>query len=114
MLQVNPKMISRLDDLRADLVARLAHAQTEGWAGEIEGLDLTLQLLRAKCQDAQLLAHRPPIELGIPQPRQRGSAQSSADAAVGDDLYDAGEVVGGEGQVGGGGVAGDAVGVAMS
>ncbi|WP_308798198.1 tyrosine-type recombinase/integrase [Streptomyces sp. UH6] len=70
MLQVNPTMIRRLDDLEADLVTRRARAQTEGWAGEIEGLDLTLQLLRAKRLEARRLAHRPPIHLGNPEPRQ--------------------------------------------
>ncbi|WP_405818499.1 tyrosine-type recombinase/integrase [Streptomyces sp. NBC_00838] len=53
MLQVSSKMISRLDDLEADLIARRARAQAEGWGGEIEGLDLTLQLLRAKREDTQ-------------------------------------------------------------
>ncbi|MFD3944935.1 tyrosine-type recombinase/integrase [Streptomyces sp. NPDC058579] len=68
MLQVNPKMISRLDDLEADLIARRSRAQAEGWAGEVEGIDLTLQLLRAKREDTQRIAHRPPIELGFPEP----------------------------------------------
>ncbi|MFF2412291.1 recombinase [Streptomyces sp. NPDC058092] len=71
MFQVSPKMISRLYDLEAELIARRAHAQAEGWAGEIEGLDLTLQLLRAKREDTQRIAHRPPTELGIPEPRRQ-------------------------------------------
>lgn len=53
MLQVSPKMINRLDDLEADLITRRARAQAEGWAGELEGLDLTLQFLRAKRDDTQ-------------------------------------------------------------
>lgn len=71
MLQVSPKMISRLDDLEADLIHRRARARAEGWAGEIEGLDLTLQLLHAKREDAQRVALRPPVELGIPESRRR-------------------------------------------
>ncbi|MGW7296682.1 tyrosine-type recombinase/integrase [Streptomyces sp. NPDC054829] len=69
MLQVSPKMISRLDDLEADLINRRARAKSEGWAGEIEGLDLTLQLLRAKRDDTHRRAQRPTVNLGIPQPR---------------------------------------------
>ncbi|WP_406336012.1 tyrosine-type recombinase/integrase [Streptomyces sp. NBC_00203] len=73
MLQVSPKMISRLDDLEADLVTRRARAQAEGWAGEIEGLDLTLQLLRAKRDDTQRRTSRPTVDLGIPTPRTAGA-----------------------------------------
>ncbi|MFE1147665.1 tyrosine-type recombinase/integrase [Streptomyces albidoflavus] len=71
MLQISPKMISRLDDLETDLVARRARAQTEGWAGELEGLGLTLQLLRAKRDEAQRRAQRSTVDLGIPTRRQR-------------------------------------------
>lgn len=69
MLQVSPKMISRLDDLEADLITRRARAQAEGWAGEIEGLDLTLQLLRAKRDDTHRRTQRPTVDLGVPRPR---------------------------------------------
>ncbi|SHN22430.1 recombinase [Actinacidiphila paucisporea] len=73
MLQVSPKMISRLDDLEADLVTRKVRAQAEGWAGEIEGLDLTLQLLRAKRDDTHRRTRRPTADLGIPTPRTIGA-----------------------------------------
>ena len=42
MLQIDPKMLPRLDKLKADLTARGQRAQQEGWLGEIEGIDLTL------------------------------------------------------------------------
>jgi site-specific recombinase XerD len=74
MLQVSPKMISRLDDLEADLITRRARAQAEGWAGEIEGLDLTLQLLRAKRDETQRRTQRPTVGLGIPTPRTAGDS----------------------------------------
>lgn len=45
MLRVDPKMIDRLDEIQDDLIARKAHAETEGWLGEIEGIDLTLRFL---------------------------------------------------------------------
>lgn len=73
MLQVSPKMISRLDDLEADLITRRARAQAEGWAGELEGLDLTLQLLRAKRDDTQRRTQLPTVNLGIPTPRTAGA-----------------------------------------
>jgi hypothetical protein len=48
MLTLNPKMLPRLDELEADLVQRRDHATTNGWKGEIEGIDLTLTFLRGK------------------------------------------------------------------
>ncbi|MGH8916247.1 MAG: tyrosine-type recombinase/integrase, partial [Acidimicrobiia bacterium] len=52
MLQVDPKMLSRLDELEDDLLVRREHALQEGWLGEIEGIDLTLTFLRQKRGDA--------------------------------------------------------------
>jgi hypothetical protein len=46
MLHVDPRMLSRLNDLEADLINRRRHALDAGWLGEIEGIDLTLRLLR--------------------------------------------------------------------
>jgi len=42
MLQVDLVMIGRLDDINTDLIARRPLAQTKGWLGELEGIDLTL------------------------------------------------------------------------
>jgi hypothetical protein len=75
MLQVSPKMIRRLDDLEADLITRRARAQAEGWAGELEGLDLTLELLRAKRDNTHRRAQRPTVDLGMPAPRRRRSVK---------------------------------------
>ncbi|MEV7872659.1 recombinase [Streptomyces sp. NPDC088124] len=75
MLQVSPKMINRLDDLEADLITRRARAQAEGWAGELEGLDLTLQLLRAKREDSRRRTGRPLVDLGLPRFSKRKKGQ---------------------------------------
>ncbi|MFR9749413.1 hypothetical protein ACL02S_00100 [Nocardia sp. 004] len=48
MLNINPKMLPRLSEIEADLVARRARATEESWLGEIEGVDLTLSFLRQK------------------------------------------------------------------
>jgi hypothetical protein len=69
MLHVNPKMLPRLAELEADLLDRRAHAEAEGWVGETEGIDLTLTFLRAKRDETQRRAQRPPVGLGIPKPR---------------------------------------------
>lgn len=66
MLHVNPKMLARLDELEADLLDRRDRAEAENWAGEIEGIDMTLTFLRAKRDDTQRKLRRPAISLGIP------------------------------------------------
>ncbi|MEQ4723886.1 recombinase [Nonomuraea sp. B19D2] len=66
MLNVNPKMLDRLNKIETVLVARRERAQAEAWLGEIEGVDLTLTFLRAKRDESQRLVRRPTVDLGIP------------------------------------------------
>jgi site-specific recombinase XerD len=56
MLRVDPKMIGRLDEIHADLLGHREHAQTQGWLGEIEGIDLTLRFLADKRAETVRLA----------------------------------------------------------
>jgi integrase len=67
MLQVDPKMIDRLDEIETDLLARRARAEAEGWLGELEGIELTLTFLNGKRTEAQRALKQGPIELGMPQ-----------------------------------------------
>jgi site-specific recombinase XerC len=69
MLAINPKMLPRLDEIEANLLARRARAEQETWLGEVEGLDLTLQFLRAKRQETKRLARIAPVDLGMPARR---------------------------------------------
>lgn len=70
MLQVNPKMLSRLADIEKDLFMRRKRAlEEQQWLGEIEGIDLTLTFLRAKQADAARLMQRTTVDLGLPRPR---------------------------------------------
>jgi hypothetical protein len=66
MLHVNPKMLARLDDLETDLLARRNRAEAEGWAGEIEGIDLTLSFLRTKREDTTRRTRHGSMDLGMP------------------------------------------------
>jgi hypothetical protein len=66
MLHVDPAAIDRLDEINTDLIARRERAQTEGWLGEIEGIDLTLRFLHDKRADAQHLTRLEPTNLGMP------------------------------------------------
>ena len=69
MLQINPKMLPRLDELEKDLVMRRKRAEEEQWLGEIEGIDLTLTFLRTKQADAIRSRRRTAVDLEFPRPR---------------------------------------------
>ncbi|MFF4466465.1 recombinase [Streptomyces mirabilis] len=66
MLSINPRMLPRLDELEADLLARRQRAIDEGWRGEVEGLDLTLRFLRSKRAQAHRAAATRTVDLGMP------------------------------------------------
>lgn len=60
-------MLPRLDELETDLVERRKRAAAEGWLGEIEGIDRTLQCLRDKRADTQRLTRTArQVSLGVP------------------------------------------------
>ncbi|KOU64379.1 hypothetical protein ADK55_07625 [Streptomyces sp. WM4235] len=71
MLQVNPKMLSRLAEIEKDLLLRRKKAEEEQWRGEVDGIDLTLTFLRTKQAEAARLTRRPVVALGLPQPRSQ-------------------------------------------
>jgi hypothetical protein len=53
-----------------EVIHRRARAGAEGWAGETEGIDLAPAFPRTMCDEAQRLAQRPTVDLGIPTPRR--------------------------------------------
>ncbi|WP_200954755.1 tyrosine-type recombinase/integrase [Arthrobacter sp. Soil782] len=69
MLHIDPTMIQRLDELNTDLLARRELAESRGWLGELEGIDLTLHFLKQKRADAQRSGPLGPTSLGIPSIR---------------------------------------------
>ena len=73
MININPKMLPRLDEIEADLQARRTRAGHEGWLGEIEGIDLTLTFLRQKRDQTRRLARIAPTDLGMPGLLSTGS-----------------------------------------
>jgi hypothetical protein len=66
VLQVDPKMIPRLNEIETDLLARRARAKAKGWLGEIEGIDLTLAFLRDKRTQSERTQARSTVLLGLP------------------------------------------------
>ncbi|MGP4092167.1 hypothetical protein [Streptomyces sp. KR55] len=88
MLSINPKMLPRLDELEADLLARRQRAIDEGWRGEVEGLDLTLGFLSSKRAQAHRAASMGRVDLGMPTlraappPRRTTSVGSQGGGAL--------------------------------
>ena len=66
MLDLEPAMQGRLDQLEADLLRRRSHAEHQGWVGETEGIDVTLKHLRRQRQRAQRLPAPTVVRLGMP------------------------------------------------
>jgi integrase len=67
LLRVDPAQRPRLESIRNNLTARIAEAEREGWAGEAEGLKVSLAAADAKLTQVDMLARRAAtIHLGIP------------------------------------------------
>ena len=66
MLRIDPTMAGRLEEIRADLITRRDRADQEGWLGEIEGIDLTLQFVSDKMREAQRATSYTTVNLGMP------------------------------------------------
>jgi hypothetical protein len=69
LLRPDPAQHQRLIDVRDNLLARIDEARSEGWLGELEGLQISLTGARTKL--AQLNQMTPPasgkpVDLGIP------------------------------------------------
>jgi hypothetical protein len=68
LLRIDPAQRPRLAAIRGNLTARIAEAEREGWAGEAEGLKVSLTAADAKLAQVDgLIARRATaVELGIP------------------------------------------------
>jgi hypothetical protein len=67
MLWPDPAQRIRLIEIRDNLTARIAEAGLQGWAGEVEGLQVSLAGAEEKLAQINRRATRPAIDLGIPQ-----------------------------------------------
>ena len=69
MLWPDPAQRRRLIEIRDNLTARITEARLQGWAGEVEGLQVSLAGAQEKLAQIDRRATRPAIDLGIPQVR---------------------------------------------
>ena len=57
----------RLAEIRDNLLARIAEARDQGWLGELEGLQISLEAARQKLGHIdQITNHRRSVPLGMP------------------------------------------------
>jgi len=69
LLRVDPAQRARLEGIRDNLTARIGEAEREGWAGEAEGLKISLDGARQKLAQLDQLARRAAtVHLGMPGP----------------------------------------------
>jgi len=68
LLRVDPAQHERLAGIRDNLIARISEAEQQGWAGEAEGLKISLAAADSKLAQAQatLARRRDAVSLGIP------------------------------------------------
>ena len=76
LLRIDPAQRSRLEDIRDNLLGRIAEAEREGWTGEAEGLKVSLAAANNKIAQADLTAARrtEAVSLGIPAYRHIAAA----------------------------------------
>ena len=75
-MRTSPAQRGRLADIRDNLLARIAEAEREGWAGEAEGLKVSLAAANNKLAQADTAAARrsETVGLGIPAYRDIAAA----------------------------------------
>jgi hypothetical protein len=67
LLRPDPAERDRLVEIRDNLIARTAEARREGWLGEVEGLQISLQATRQKLEHVdQITNQRRSVPLGMP------------------------------------------------
>lgn len=77
LLRPDPAQRGRLEEIRDNLLARIAEAEREGWLGEVEGLRVSLAGAIDKLAQVDALAERQSaaVQLGMPGfSRSRGIA----------------------------------------
>jgi hypothetical protein len=72
LLRPDPAQRARLEEIRDNLLARIAEAQREGWLGEVEGLQVSFAGAEDKLAQLDHRA-RTTVELGMPTVRLQSS-----------------------------------------
>ncbi|MFF8431118.1 hypothetical protein ACF07Y_39480 [Streptomyces sp. NPDC016566] len=71
LLRPDPAQRGRLEEIRDNLLARIAEAEREGWLGEVEGLQVSLAGAQQKLAQVDQFAARTTVNLGMPTYNRR-------------------------------------------
>jgi integrase len=83
LLRVDPAQRARLASICDNLTARIGEAEREGWAGEAEGLKISLNGARQKLAQMDQLARRAAtVHLGMPGPADTAGRILTAPASM--------------------------------
>ncbi|MGA5810138.1 hypothetical protein ACPC39_28815 [Streptomyces cellulosae] len=69
MLRVDPQQRRRLEEIIRNLGDRIQEARVNGWLGEVQGLQISLEAARNKLASLDQLTrtrNRTPVTLGMP------------------------------------------------
>ncbi len=66
MLQVDPDQRPRLEEIVTNLEERIAEAEENGWLGEVQGLQVSLDAARVKLAGLDRQGPSAPVSLGLP------------------------------------------------
>ncbi|MCX5318131.1 hypothetical protein [Streptomyces sp. NBC_00154] len=69
MLRVDPQQRRRLEEIIRNLGDRIKEARVNGWLGEVQGLQISLEAARNKLSSLDRLTrnrNRTPVTLGMP------------------------------------------------
>ncbi|MGH3282386.1 MAG: recombinase [Trebonia sp.] len=70
LLRLDPAQRGRLEEIRDNLIARIAEAEREGWLGEVEGLKVSLASAEEKLRQLDRgHGQHAAVDLGIPTTR---------------------------------------------
>jgi integrase len=84
MLRVDPAQHARLTEIRDNLLARITEAQAQGWAGEVEGLKVSLAAANNKLAQLELTAARRTGAADLGMPTFRDTARTITAPRPGD------------------------------
>jgi len=85
LLRIDPAQKPRLEVIRDNLTARIAEAAQQGWAGETEGLKVSLAAANNKLAQIEITAARRTQAVSVGMPAYRDAAASTITALHGPD-----------------------------
>src|SRR5271169_2693175 len=85
LLSIDPAQQQRLHGIRDNLTARIAEAGQQGWAGEAEGLKVSLAAANNKLAQIEITAARRTQAVSVGMPAYRDAAASTITALHGPD-----------------------------